>query len=44
MEKPTVGIVYSDVDADSAESKNLGLYLAAHLAATGADLKFVVNY
>ncbi len=35
MEKPTVGVVYSDIDSDSAESKNLGLYLAAHLAATG---------
>ena len=33
--KPKVGIIYSDVNNDSNESKNLAFYLCGHLVSTG---------
>jgi hypothetical protein len=39
--KPSVGIIFSDNDAESMESKNLALYFAAMLASSGKLRSFI---
>lgn len=35
MSKPVVAVVYSESEGGSLESKHMGLYIGAHVAATG---------
>ena len=42
--KPKVGIIYSDVNNDSNESKNLAFYLCGHLVSTGYSEVVLVSH